>query len=209
MNKNYVTYGDGKSGCCCNANGSLGITGCRFSIAPMSDNYIDIILGAIKNVDTSKVYAITDKLSTIYRGKQEHVVDAVKSCFINAYKEDVHMVLEATFSKGCPGDTEGESFLAEDDILLNEPSIKDKHFNVTSKISLYPMGTEDYMKHIATVVNHAIDLGIYDHSGHYVTVLEADVQDIFSYINYVLDYCKQNLKHYIFEVTLSVNSPTK
>ena len=70
------------------------------------------------------------------------------------------------------------------------------------------MGVPNYMEHIARVVNHAIDLGIYDHSTHYCTVLSCDVQDLFSYIHYVNESCGQTLSHYVFEVTVSVNSPT-
>lgn len=207
--KKYVEYGGCCGTSCGRVGGADGITGCRFSLAPMSDDYINIILDAVKQVDTSKVYAVTDKLSTVYRGKRGHVLDALKACFIEAYRPDVHMVMEATVSKGCPGDTEGESFLDADEILMNQPRIQDRHFKVISKIALYPMGIEDYMPHIAAVVNHAVDMGIYDHSGHYVTVLEGDVQELFDYFAYVVEYCTKNLGHYVFEITLSVNSPTK
>ena len=207
--KNYVTYGQ-NCGCSCGASGiSKQITGCRFSISEMSDNYIELILGAISKVNTSKVWSATDKLSTVYRGKQIHVEDALKACFINAYYEGVHMTMECTFSKGCPGDVEADAFLSEDDSLVNEPSISEKHFPVTCKISLYPLGVADYMKYIAEIVNHAIDLGIYAGSTHYCTLIECDVQDLFAYINYVNDYCGKNINHYVFEVTMSVNSPTK
>lgn len=184
------------------------ITGCRFSIAPMSDDYINILLNAIQKVDTSKVWSKTDKLSTIYRGKRIHVIDGVKACFIESYQEDVHMTLEATFSKGCPGDTEADSYLATDDILINESNLINKHFSVSSKISFYPLGTEEYMKHIAYVVNLAIRQNLYQQSAHYVSILEGDVHDLFSYFNDVLAYAEQYLSHYVLQVTLSVNSPS-
>jgi uncharacterized protein YqgV (UPF0045/DUF77 family) len=173
----------------------------------MCDDYISIILNALKHVDTSKVWSNTDTLSTVYRGKRVHVEDAVKALFINAYKKDVHMSLEATFSKGCPGDTEGESYLAEDDLLANELSIKDIHFPVECKIALYPLGDGDYMDVIANVVNTAIDRGIFKESAHYCTFLHADVQSLFSYIDYVNEYCGSHLSHYVFEVTMAVNLP--
>ena len=174
----------------------------------MSDHYIDVILGAIGNVDTSKVWKMTDQLSTVYRGKQVHVEDAVKACFIQAFRENVHMTMEMTFSKGCPGDTDADCFMAEDDIPVNEAAVGQVHFPVTCKISLYPMGIPNYMEYIAAVVNHAIDLGIYAGSSHYCTILKCDVQQLFEYIHYVNEYCGKELSHYIFEVTMSVNSPT-
>ena len=70
------------------------------------------------------------------------------------------------------------------------------------------MGVSNYMEYIANVVNHAIDMGVYAGSSHYVTVLEGDVQDIFKFFNEATAYCGKELKHYILEATLSVNSPT-
>ncbi len=70
--KEYVTYGQ-KSGCGCGCGmtgASQEITGCRFSLSPMTDRFVEVILGAIEKVDTSKVWKATDKLSTVYRGKQ-------------------------------------------------------------------------------------------------------------------------------------------
>ena len=211
--KHYVTYGQSEGcgcGCGCDTTAaSRAVVGCRFSISAMTDDYINVILGAVDQVDTSKVWKMTDKLSTVYRGRQVHVEDALKACFIYAYHKDVHMTMEATFSKGCPGDTDADCLMAEDDIPVNEAAIKDVHFPVLCKIALYPMGIPNYMEHIAKVVNHAIDLGIYENSSHYCTILNCDVQELFHYIQYVNEYCKKQLSHYVFEVTFSVNSPTK
>ena len=203
--KNYVTYGD-KVGYDCSSC-SKAITGCRFSLSVMADNYIDVILSSLSKTNTSKVWKQTDKLSTVYRGKQLHVEDAVEACFTNAWRKGVHMTMEMTFSKGCPGYSEADNLFFEDDNPVNRDKIKDIHFPVNCKISLYPMGIPDYMKYIATVVNHAIDLGLYEKSSHYCTILKGDIHEIFDYIHYVNTYCGENLSHYVFEVILSVNSP--
>ena len=182
------------------------ITGCRFSISVMSDNFIPMILGAIKNVDTKKVWSATDELSTIYRGKRIHVIDCVKSCFVNVNDGKTHITMEASFSKGCPGDTDDESFLAQDDIMLNNTT---KKFDVTGKIAFYPMGIQNYMGKIAYVVNLAIEKGLYQGSSHYATMLKGDINDLFDYFNAVLEYGEKNISHYVLQVTLSVNSQTK
>ena len=83
----------------CIGGASKGVSGCRFSLYPMTDRFVEIILDGLEKTDTSKVWKQTDKLSTCVRGKSTHVFDIVKGLFINAYKEDVHMVLEATFLK--------------------------------------------------------------------------------------------------------------
>ena len=203
--KKYVEYGSCCAGTC---GASKDITGCRFSISPMTDRYVEVILGALKKVDASKVWSNTERLSTLYRGKREHVMDAVKACFVHAWQKDIHMTMEMTFSKGCPGDTDAESYLSEDSVLVNEPLTADIHFPVDCKISLYPMGVSNYMEYIANIVNNAVDRGIYARSSHYVTVLSGDVHELFDYFAWVNEYCANELSHYVFEVTLSVNSPT-
>lgn len=205
MQKNqYVTYG----GCGCGCGVESPINGCRFTLAPMCDDFVDVILSAVAKTDQTKVWIKTDKLSTVCRGRQCHVEDVVKACFIHAYRAGTHMTMEATYSRGCPGDTEADCFLAQEDAPANEEAIKDAHFPVVCKISLYPMGVGNYMEYIAHVVNHAIDLGIYAGSSHYCTMLACDVQALFAYIHDVNSYCGEHLSHYVFEVTVSVNSPT-
>lgn len=196
------------NGCPWSSNGaSQNITGCRFLLAPMTDDYINIILGAIKNTNTQKVWSSTDKTSTVYRGKMIHVVDSVRACFSNAYKENVHMTCEMTFSKGCPGDSDADSYMCEDDILLNGEV--DKNFIVTAKIALYPLGCDDYMQNIIDAVNLSKDFGIYVKSAHYCTIIEGDVSKIFEYFQKVFEYLDGKVSHYVLETTLSVNSPTK
>ena len=206
--KQYVTYGQCGSCGCGGTGASRAVTGCRFTLSVMSDRYIDVILGSLAKTDTQRVWKATDKLSTVYRGRQLNVEDAVKACFVNAFTEGVHMTAELTFSRGCPGDVDADSMMDVPDDAVNEPSIRDIHFPVNCKIALYPMGVENYMQHIAAVVNHAIDLGIYEKSSHYCTSLRGDVHELFAYFHDVNSYCSENLSHYIFEVTLSVNSPT-
>ena len=65
------------------------------------------------------------------------------------------------------------------------------------------------MKYIATVVNRAIDMGIYKESSHYATILEGDVQDIFEFFDQATAYCNKEISHYVLQATLNVNSPTE
>ena len=118
----------------------LPIAGCRFTLYPMSDKYIEIILGSLEKTDTSAVWSETDALSTVYRGKLPYVADAVQALFLNAYRPGVHMALEGQFSKGCPGDVSGDSVLNREGEAPNAALVKDIHFPVHCKLALYPLG---------------------------------------------------------------------
>ena len=191
----------------CGANKA--ITGCRFSLSVMSDDYVNIILNAIGRVDTQRIWRATDALSTVYRGRRAQVVDAVKSCFVHANDGRTHITMEATFSKGCPGDTDGDSCLAEDDAPVDTPTNRaDKNFDVLSKISLYPLGVPMYMEHIAHAVNLAKNVGVFKGVSHYATELQGGVDNVFDCLNEIMDYAEKNLGHYVLQTTLSVNSPS-
>src|SRR6185437_4211771 len=106
---------------------------------PMAVNFVDIIKGALAEADTSNVWMHTDDVSTVIRGKENHVFDTAKALLLHATKTGVHVAFNGTFSIGCPGDTAGDVYLEKEDILLNQPIIKDLRQYVSSQFALYPM----------------------------------------------------------------------
>lgn len=187
---------------------NLDISGCRFSLYPMTDNFVSVILGSLEKTDTSAVWSQSDALSTVYRGKLPYVADAVRALFINAWQPEVHMALEGQFSKGCPGDTDGDSLLDREGEAPNRAKIQDRHFPVLCKLALYPMGTGDYIDEIAKVWRIAEAEGLNPKTIHYATRIEGDVQKVFDYLEEVCRLMEQSVPHYILHFTLSVNSPT-
>ena len=59
------------------------ILGCRFQVSPLSGDFVPIILGAMEGVNTEKIWNVTERTSTVYRGRRVHVVDCVKTFFSN------------------------------------------------------------------------------------------------------------------------------
>ncbi|WP_423363152.1 YkoF family thiamine/hydroxymethylpyrimidine-binding protein [Mycoplasma sp. P36-A1] len=191
----------------CGCTGNINITGCRLSYYPMSNDYVNIILDAVKDVDSSKVYSKTDLFSTMYRGSQSYVVHTAKQLFTNAYHKDIHSVCELTFSKGCPGDVDADVIIQENE--LDNLDVKtDDSFLVHAKYSFYVFGDNDYMKEIMYIVELANKYNLKPTSDHYVTLLTGSAKDMFDYFNEVLSYSFKNLNHYVLEATLSVNSPS-
>lgn len=188
---------------------SLDISGCRFSLYPMDGNYAELILAALAQTDTSKVWAKSDALSTVYRGKLAHVVDALRGLFVHAYQAGIHMAMEGQISKGCPGDVDGDSYLAVEDALQNLPRVAERHFSVQAKIALYPLGEAGYIDQIAQVFRLAEAAGLNPRTIHYATRIEGDVQAIFDYLAEACFYCQAAARHYVLSFTLAVNSPTR
>ncbi len=214
--KNTFPSSENCAACGCGAEGlpwsgrgtDLPIAGCRFSLYPMSDRYVDIILGALKETDTSAVWSQSDALSTVYRGRLPYVADAVKALFIHAWQDGVHMALEGQYSKGCPGDIDGDSKLGLEGDAPNAAAVRDRHFPVLCKFALYPMGTGDYIQHIANVWRAAEARGLCPETIHYATRLSGDVHDIFDFLEEVCASMDGKVSHYIVHFTINCNSPT-
>lgn len=204
MSKEYVDYGSCPAG---TPGSKKGIAGTRFSLSPMSDNFKEIILSAIEEVDTSKVWSKTDATSTVYRGKESAVFDALKAVYVQAYREDVHMNLQMTITKGCPGDSDADFTLELEDTRVNEEKSQEVDFPVTGKFALYPMGSDNYLSLIENIVNEGIDRDVIGGSGHYTTYLKGNVHQVFDYLEYVADQSGKEVSHFVIEATLLCNLP--
>jgi energy-coupling factor transport system substrate-specific component len=191
--------------------GTSRIVGCRFSIYPMTDNFVEVILNALKEVDTSKVWMDTDDVTTCIRGRSEHVFDVAKAIFIHAAKTGVHVVFNGTFSVGCPGDSEGDSYMSENDDRLNEEASQKEKVEVATQFALYPMNNPDYMQVIANQVALATDHGTFTKGVHYASRLDGDANDVFKTLEQSFVNASQTHErsHVTMTAAISANSPSK
>src|SRR5699024_12283517 len=100
---------------------------------------------SLSETDTSKVWMQTDDVTTTVRGKMVHVFDVTKAIMIHAAKTGKHVAFQATYSIGCPGDSEGDVYLSEDDNIANLGGSESGNQYASARISLYPRGGGDYM----------------------------------------------------------------
>lgn len=185
------------------------IVGLRFSLHPMADNFVEIIKGALSKTNTTNVWMDTDDVSTIIRGKEIHVFDAAKAMVLHATQAGTHVAFNGTFSIGCPGDTAGDAFLEKDDILLNEPNIKDLRQYVSSQFRLYPMNNPDYMSVIYKEVDRAKERDVFNESMPYASGLHGDIHDVFAFLGESLIHAQsEDQPHLVMTVNMSINSPS-
>jgi len=176
----------------------------------MKDHFAQQILTSIEKTNTSAVWQQTDLFSTLFRGEAPSVLDAAAALFINAYESKTHLVGEFTFSKGCPGDTAGDTFLNGEQAQPNKgKNLANGDFLVDCKYSFYVFGENHYMEEIATIVQLAETHGLSPRSAHYVTMLTGSASQLFAYFEAALAYAHDHLPHYVLEATVSVNSPSK
>lgn len=188
--------------------GTSKIAGVSFTIAPMSDNFVDIILEALEKIDTSKVSMETDDVSTTVRGKIEHIFDVTKAVFLHAATTGVHVAYQATFSMGCPGNPNRDTIPTEDNILMNAEQTKSIKQPIAAKFSLYPLGGGDYMdviyEQIEEMKKH-VDVS----PAHSATRLDGDAVTIFEGLEKVFKATvKSGSSHTVMTVSISANSPS-
>src|SRR5699024_1088066 len=87
------------------------MTGSSFSLYPMCDNFVDIILDSIRTTATPQVCGKTDDVTTTVCGKSIHVYDVTKAVFMHAPITGEHVAFSATYSFGCSGDSVGNKYM--------------------------------------------------------------------------------------------------
>ncbi|WP_213422668.1 YkoF family thiamine/hydroxymethylpyrimidine-binding protein [Bhargavaea massiliensis] len=186
--------------------GNSPIVGFRFTLSPMTDDFIDVIKGALEEVDTSALWMHTDDVSTVIRGKQVHVFNVAKALALHAAKTGVHVALNGTFSAGCPGDTAGDAYLDKPDEPLNNDTTKQY---VSSQFALYPMNNPDYMSVIYREVERAKERGVFNESMHYASGIHGDIHDVFDFYEETFTHARtEEHRHLVMTVSMSINSPS-
>lgn len=184
------------------------IAGVSFSIHPMSDQFVSIITGALEKTDTSKVHIKTDDVTTTVRGKLIHIFDVTQAVFLHAANTGEHVAFQATYSLGCPGDSQGEAYMDTDDVPLNSDTVKNIEQYVAAKFALYPLGGGDYMDVIYNQIE-AMKEYVTVSSANYSTRLEGDAQDIFRGLEQVFTATVEGgSNHTVMTVSISANSPS-
>lgn len=188
--------------------GTSKIAGVSFSIYPMSDDFVDIILSALEEVDTSKVWIETDDVTTTVRGKLVHVFDVTTAMFLHAAKTGKHVGYQATYSLGCPGDSTGDVYMAEDDQRMNQTEFESIKQFVSAKFSLYPLGGGNYMDVIYEKID-AMKEFVKVTPAHYSTRLHGEAVDIFKGLESVFQATVEGgSSHTVMTVSVSANSPS-
>ncbi|MET3684345.1 uncharacterized protein YqgV (UPF0045/DUF77 family) [Alkalibacillus flavidus] len=188
--------------------GTSRIAGVQFTLFPMSDNFVDIILSALDEVDHSSVWKETDDVTTCMRGKIVHIFDITKAIFLHAAKTGEHVAMSGTFSVGCPGDNEADVYMAESDEPVNAPNLSANEQQAGCKFAIHPLGRDDYMDKIYEQIDLSKARGVDVSPSHYMTRLDGDVASIFDAMEEAFEAVQQEVSHTTMTFTISANSPS-
>jgi energy-coupling factor transport system substrate-specific component len=184
-----------------------GYFGARFSLYPMTDRYVPVILGAIDGLGGSGLEVETDDVSTFIKGDRNTVWATLEGSFAKAARSGEHVVMTALVSHGCPGEE-----LCEIDPLTGTASAARLHpgagVRVSCQWSLYPLGEPGYMDVIYRAIADTKDAGVFSKGQHFVSNLEGDLDRVLDTIRRAFDAACESALHVTAHITLSANSPT-
>ncbi len=196
-------------------------SGCQFSIYPMSDNFVEVILPAVRAMGRPDDLRIeTDDISTLVVGTPDRVFAAVARAYEAACRAGGHVVLSALFSRGCPGEpddpicTPDPSSGGEADAgpgsgrkAGNPPALTG--VEIDAQFSLYPLGVSGYMQTIANAIEGVKARGVFDRSKHFCTRLTGDLAAVFAAVEESFADAARDTGHVVIHLTASKGSPSK
>lgn len=186
--------------------GDQHVMGAQIAIYPMQDNFVDVILGAVRATSQEGLAVRTTDLSTCVQGPVERVWAYAEELFVRAAAAGGHVTASLILSCGCPGET-----LEESRDFTPEPApLPDGSFPVACAWSLYPLGRTDYMDVIYRSISQSKEVpGVTASPRHYSSRLDGPATAIFATLRQAFDAVRAEVSHTVIHATLSKGSPSK
>lgn len=190
--------------------------GARVSLYPMTDQFEDIILGALDDVSTTaaagRLEAQTSTLSTLLRGKESdltrYLIDLVAAAARRC--RGAHLGAVVQLSRGCPGEmscSPTDRPWAPDPV----PAMPAAGVPVHAEWALYPLpgpGEQaEHMPAIAAAIERARERGLVTDGGHFVTLLTGDLAEVVSLVINTWIQCGRSVRHVVSHLSLAINPP--
>jgi len=198
-------------------------SGAQFSLYPMTGDFVPVILRGIAALDAygEALRRETDDLSTLLVGPPDTIVQALRDAFVAAAGGGDHVVLQATLSRGCPGESddpictapalpalaEGEDPAAA--ALARYSPGAERGIAASAQVSLYPLGTDAQMARIGACIDFLKAAGLYDRPKNFCSKLKGDVGAVFAGLERAFIDFAPAQAHVVMTLTVSANSPSR
>ena len=191
-------------------------SGCQFSLYAMSDDFVDVILGAVEAMGKPDELRIeSDDISTLVVGTPRRVFEAVRTAYAEACRRGGHVVLSALFSRGCPGEPDDPICTPEaprsGEAGQNAALTADEaaaEIEVNAQFSLYPMNYSGYMETVAREIEAVKTADVFDRSKHFCTRLKGNVETVFNAVYRSFESAAHDSGHVVIHFTASKGSPS-
>lgn len=198
-------------------------SGAQISLYPMSDDFVGVIVNAIKALEPYRPnFRIeTDDISTLLVGPPEQLFPAMRDLFVSAATSGKHCVLSATVSRGCPGEPDdpictpisgsATEHPLSDRIRLAREAVASATVTgqpVAAQFSLYPLGAGHHMDEIYGCIEFLKSSGVFERSKNFCTKLRGDAGPVFATLSEAFLRFGAPQGHVALDMTVSANSPS-
>lgn len=186
--------------------------GARITVSVMSDDFAEIILGAIEATDTTDLLVETDQVSTFVRGDEQRICQFLSDLIAAAARSGRHVSAAVLLSRGCPGEV---CRVVEQLPATDVPQIANTRVPVVAQWALYPLADNasggidaDHMRDIYQVIERSKRSGTFLRGDHFVTTLSGDLADVLATVADGWITVGRHVQHVATHLTISVNSPS-
>ena len=190
------------------ATGAPPFFGARFSLYPMTDRYVAVILDAIKGLRDAGLEVETDDVSTFIGGDRDRVFGELTRVFAAAARTGEHVVMTILLSHGCPGETYCES---TGEIRVPAQTTAGKAQSgvaVSAQWSLYPLGSSGYMDVIYREIDRTKGANVFRKGRHFVSQLGGDLHAVLATVRASFDAACHDVPHVTAHLVIAANSPS-
>ncbi len=188
-------------------------SGAQFSISVMSDDFADVILGAIRAVgEPEDVRMETDELSTLVVGPPKRVIEVIQQCYAEACRRGGHVTLNALLSRGCPGEPDDPICTPQEPeggVIPDPESVAELGIPVSAQFSLYPMGLSDHMGVVFSEIERAQATSVYEKGKHFCTKLRGDLARVLACVSACYEGAASQAGHVVIHLSVSKGSPSE
>lgn len=186
---------------------SFGV-GVRLTVAVMSDRYVEIILGALKQVSKGDLVVETTDVSTYIGGTERDILRYITDLSALIAKSEAHASITVHLFRGCPG---AVACPRPGPRTSDLPAGRQVGAYAAAEWALYPLDDApeaDHMKDIYAAIDYAKKNGTYVESRRSVTRLEGDLGTILETVVAGWVQVGRSVQHVTSHITISVNSPS-
>ncbi|MBC7632245.1 MAG: hypothetical protein H7290_12420 [Flavobacterium sp.] len=186
--------------------------GARVTLSVYDSGYVQIILAALADADTTGLTIETNDISTFVMGPESRVLGFIRDVIAGAAASGAHLSAAILLSRGCPGELQcalppGVAAQGSDPVSLEPAGVRAR-----AHWSLYPLldgeSTGEHMTPIYAAIERAKAEGVYSGSDHYATRLDGDLAAVLQTAANAWIAVGATVQHVVTHLTVSINSPS-
>lgn len=187
---------------------SFGV-GARITLSVMSDRYVEIILSALRAVDSSNLIVETGDVSTYIGGSEADILRYLVDLTTHVAASGAHSSIAIHLFRGCPGAISSERPVVPR--VVDIPKAHKEGSWAAAEWALYPLtdtAGADHMRDIYAAIDYAVGNGTFVKSDKSVTRLEGKVGVLLETAMAGWIQVGRSVQHVASHLTISVNSPS-